>query len=103
MRVNGFITKIVCLAVAITLLASTLVFAADANEPWDVTYDHGGLVIQFQPIDSYVCEQNPPNFKWGYVKDATSYELIVAKDPALKDVVFQKAGYPTPSPEPRRC
>ena len=98
MRVNGLVTKIVCLIVAVTLFASTLVFAAE--EPWDATYDHGGLVIQFQPIENYVCEQNPPNFKWGYVKDATSYELIVAKDPELKDVVFQKAGYTTPFANP---
>ncbi len=100
MRVNGLITRVICLLVAVTLLAPTLVFAADASEPWDATYDHGGLVIQFQPIDSYVCEQNPPNFKWGYVKDATSYELIVAKDPELKEVVFQKAGIDVPFANP---
>ena len=92
MKANRILTKIISLLVALTMLIPTFAFAADKDQPWDATYNHEGADMPFTPAEGYVSIQNPPDFKWGQVKDADSYELIVARDPELKDVVYNKAG-----------
>lgn len=64
-----------------------------ATEPWDKEYNkNGGTLMPFTPEDGYVAQQNPPSFKWGYVDGATSYEVVVATDPELKNIKYRKDG-----------
>lgn len=92
MKTKRILTKIISLLVALTMIIPTFAFAAAADEPWDNSYNHNGTGMPFTPAEGYVSTQNPPDFKWGLVSDAASYELIVARDPELKDVVYNKAG-----------
>ena len=97
MKLNSILSKVICLLVAFTMVVPGLAFAADNKElPWDYNYNHSSYGMPFTPAEGYVSEQNPPDFKWGYEKTAVSYELIVAKDAELKDVVYNKAGLDLP-------
>lgn len=54
-----------------------------------------GLSMPFRPDDKYVSQQNPPGFSWQYVPNARSYNLVVANDKELTDVVYSKSGITT--------
>ena len=80
-----------CFLLIFTMLSSMLVFAAN-DEPWDANYNpENNPVMPFTPEDKYVSVQNPPDFRWGHVKGAV-YEVVVATDPELKDIKYQKDG-----------
>lgn len=83
----------ICILIIASMCLSSLVFAADnkAQEPWDADYPHNDTYMKFTPEDKYVSQQNPPDFKWGYVSDAT-YDLVVATDPELKNIKYRKDG-----------
>lgn len=45
-------------------------------------------LMPFMPKDKYVSMQNPPDFTWAESEGASSYELAVATDKELKNIVF---------------
>ena len=96
MKAKRILTKVVSILVVFAMLMPTFAFGADVKQPWDYDYNHSGTAMPFTPTEGYVSQQNPPDFKWGFKKEAVSYELIVAKDAALKEVVFSKADLDLP-------
>lgn len=88
-KLKSFILKIIC---AVTVLSMLLPMCVFAEDPWDSTYNFNSNLMKFTPEENYVSEQNPPSFKWGKIEECTDYELIVAKDSALTDVVYNKKG-----------
>lgn len=98
MKLKKLLSSFLCIVICIALFSETGVFAAagtvkgaSAAEPWDKDYNlNGEALMPFTPEDGYVAQQNPPSFKWGYVEEATSYEVVVATDPELKDIKYRK-------------
>lgn len=82
-----------CFILIFTMLSGMMVFAAGNDEPWDANYNpEGGTLMPFTPEDKYVTQQNPPDFKWGYVENATSYDIVIATDPELKNIKYRRDG-----------
>ena len=50
---------------------------------------------KFLPEDQYVSLQNPPTFRWPYVDDSATYEVIVCADSGLSDVKYRQSGITT--------
>lgn len=101
MKFKKILKAAVCVALCLAMLSGTGVFAAigtsdgssSSAEPWDKNYNPTNIgMMPFTPEDGYVAQQNPPSFKWGNVDGATSYEVVVAADPELKDIRYRKDG-----------
>lgn len=90
-KFKEFLKTSVSLLVILSLCLSMIVYAATEDEPWDTHYAHESAMMPFTPAEGYISQQNPPSFKWGYVKDANAYELVIASDAELKDVKYKKS------------
>ena len=77
---------ILILSFAVSSAASALTWPA---QPTD------GLNMPFRPSDKYVTDQNPPDFRWQYVSDAESYDIVVSKSEDLSSPVYKKEGITT--------
>lgn len=84
---------ILLFAIIINIAAPLAVFSAELK--WPTDYKLSGLQMPFRPADKYETMQNPPDFAWSAVTDATAYDLIVCKDEALTDIVYQKSNVTT--------
>ncbi len=47
---------------------------------------------KFRPFENYACEQNPPSFSWPVSTNAQGYDLIVATDPEMENIAYEKRG-----------
>lgn len=43
----------------------------------------------FRPVKDYKSRQNPPDFSWPYLSEATSYDLKICKDARMRQVVYR--------------
>ena len=73
------------------------VFAAsytwnDINTKTGVYVTSDGVSMLWSPEDGYVSRQNPPDFTWPYVNNATSYDFRICTDAFLSERVYEKAG-----------
>ena len=84
--VKSALSLMVILSMCISLIPA--VFAAE-EEPWDANYDHSANIMPFTPAEGYISQQNPPQFKWGLCEGCDAYELVVAKDKELTDIVYR--------------
>lgn len=80
------LSLVLVLSMCLPLMAP--VFAAE-DAPWDADYKHSMNIMPFAPSDGYVSMQNPPRFTWGLVTGINNYELVVARDSELKDVIYK--------------
>lgn len=93
MRLGKKLTSCLCIALTFAfLITGNGVYAAKtSDEPWDKDYNpNHTAMMPFTPEDGYVAQQNPPNFKWGYVEEATAYEVAVATDPKMENIKYRK-------------
>ena len=75
------------------------VFAAsytwnDINTKTGVYVTSDGVSMLWSPEDGYVSRQNPPDFTWPYVNNATSYDFRICTRPYANDSkVYEKSAY----------
>ncbi|WP_217596805.1 DUF4962 domain-containing protein [Cohnella sp. GbtcB17] len=50
----------------------------------------GGYNMPFAPAEGLVTTQNPPDFRWPAVPNATSYDLQVSRDVSVSSVTYEK-------------
>lgn len=82
--------RIISLVLSMCILFSILSFpAVSAEKDWPY---YNSDAMQFRPAGNYHSEQNPPHFSWPYVDNAKSYDIAVATDPEMKNVVYSKSG-----------
>ena len=58
---------------------------------WEKSYDRR-LSMPFMPSDGYVSHQNPPDFTWGHVEGAESYDLEIALDSCFEKIEYKAYG-----------
>jgi len=86
--------KTVAFLLVTAMFFSTATVAFAGAPEWPAPSSNG-LSMPFRPDDKYVSQQNPPGFCWQYVPNAKSYNLVVANDKELTDVVYSKSGITT--------
>ena len=78
--------KIISLILALTVICSAVPAMAAAPSWTMPTGYYQSTPVQFTPVDNAHCYQNSPCFGWPIIHGAT-YELVVARDEALTDIV----------------
>ena len=73
----------------IALLIIFLPISSESAEAWPTDFGLKGREMPFRPVDKTVTYQNPPDFSWPKVSNATEYELIIARDIGLRDIAYQ--------------
>ena len=96
----------ICFVLVLTMVSGLGVFAIEIEDkealaselswtPWDLNYnpDERNL-MPFTPYEGYITMQNPPDFKWGFVEGADSYEVAVATDRGMTNIKYSQDNIP---------
>ncbi len=81
--------------IACMLLSATTALCAEPisvdDAAWKAYIAANGLSMPFRPENEYVSSQNPPNFTWPFVKNAT-FDIVVCTDEKLENIAYHKEG-----------
>lgn len=87
--------KFLSVMLAIVLILQATVFGSFATyaASWDSGRDKvlrkQNMEWDFRPPADYVCEQNPPDFSWPYIKEARTYDLKICRDKEMQEIAYE--------------
>ena len=84
--------RLIACVLCLLMVTAYLPYAAAADLKWPEDFGMGGRSMPFQPPDKYVSQQNPPDFSWGKMNNATSYDLRVCRDAEMTEVAYEANG-----------